>query len=185
MPRQNNKREKLLEAANTLIYLQGFNQTSLGDIARESGVPLGNVYYYFKTKDALGAAVIDERLADFRARCAAWNRLDDPRDRLYAFLEMPLQFRESLARRGCPVGSLCQELHKDDHPLADQADKLLKAHLAWLTAQFRAMGRADAEDLGMHFVVTLQGTSLLTSTLGDPAIVDREVARLRQMIDAL
>lgn len=185
MPRQSNKREKLLEAANSLIYQQGFNQTSLGDIARESGVPLGNVYYYFKTKDALGAAVIDARLADFQARCTEWEKLEDPRERLRAFLTMPLALREALAQRGCPVGSLCQELHKDDHPLADQADRLLKAQLAWLTAQFHAMGRPDAEDLGIHFTVTLQGTSLLSSTLGDPAIVDREVARLKAMLDAL
>lgn len=185
MPRQSDKRERLLDAANTLIYQQGFNQTSLGDIARESGVPLGNVYYYFKTKEELGAAVIDERLEEFRARCDEWDRIEDPRDRLRAFLNMPLQLRESLAKRGCPVGSLCQELHKDDNPLAENADRLLKAHLVWLTDQFRAMGRPDAEDLGIHFVVALQGTSVLTSSLGDPSIVDREVKRLNALLEGL
>lgn len=185
MPRQSDKRERLLDAANTLIYQQGFNQTSLGDIAEASGVPLGGVYYYFKTKYALGAAVIDERLQAFRARCNEWEKIEDPRDRLRAFLTMPLQLRGALARRGCPVGSLCQELHKDDHPLAEQADRLLKAHLGWVTEQFRAMGRPDAEDLGIHLIVTLQGTSVLTSSLGDPGIVDREVKRLNTFIDRL
>jgi TetR/AcrR family transcriptional repressor of nem operon len=185
MPRQSDKREKLLEAANALIYQRGFNQTSLSDIAHESGVPPGNVYYYFRTKDELGAAVIDERIEEFRARCAEWDRLADPRDRLRAFLTMPLALRDTLAERGCPVGTLCQELHKDENPLAAKADELLKAHLAWVTEQLRALGKADAEDLGIHFVAVLQGTSVLASSLGDPGIVDREVKRLQEFVDEL
>ena len=53
-----NKRSRLLEAANRLVHAQGFNQTTLADIAREAEVPLGNVYYYFKTKEDIGHALI-------------------------------------------------------------------------------------------------------------------------------
>ena len=46
-----NKCTCLLEAANKLVHQQGFNQTTLADIAKAAQVPLGNVYYYFKTKE--------------------------------------------------------------------------------------------------------------------------------------
>ena len=55
MPRikQNDKRDRLVEAADKLIYEKTFHTTTLADIAKEADVPLGNVYYYFKTKDAI------------------------------------------------------------------------------------------------------------------------------------
>jgi AcrR family transcriptional regulator len=44
------KREALVLAAAELFWMRGFEASSLADIAEASGVPLGNVYYYFKTK---------------------------------------------------------------------------------------------------------------------------------------
>ena len=64
MPRKTDKRIRLIEAAKVLIHQQGFNLTTLADIAQEADVPLGNVYYYFKTKEAIGEAVIEKRAAE-------------------------------------------------------------------------------------------------------------------------
>jgi TetR/AcrR family transcriptional regulator, transcriptional repressor for nem operon len=61
MPRKTDKRVRLVDAAKALIHRQGFNLTTLADIAQEADVPLGNVYYYFKTKEAIGEAVITNR----------------------------------------------------------------------------------------------------------------------------
>jgi AcrR family transcriptional regulator len=58
------KRSRLVSAAVGLAYQNGFGATSLADIAREAEVPLGNVYYYFKTKDEIGEAIVELRLAD-------------------------------------------------------------------------------------------------------------------------
>jgi AcrR family transcriptional regulator len=47
------KRSRLLSAAVDLAYQNGFGATSLADIVRGAEVPLGNVYYYFKTRTRL------------------------------------------------------------------------------------------------------------------------------------
>jgi AcrR family transcriptional regulator len=52
------KRDRLIEAAKTLFYQQGVTSTTLADIAERAMVPLGNVYYHFRTKDALIEAVV-------------------------------------------------------------------------------------------------------------------------------
>src|SRR5258705_1889960 len=57
------KRSRLVSAAVGLAYQNGFEATSLADIAREAKGPLGNVYYYFKTKDEIGEAIVGLRLA--------------------------------------------------------------------------------------------------------------------------
>ncbi len=47
------KRDRLVEAAKTMFYQQGVTRSTLADIAQQAQVPLGNVYYHFRTKDAL------------------------------------------------------------------------------------------------------------------------------------
>jgi AcrR family transcriptional regulator len=72
------KRTRLIETATKLAYRRGFRQTSLADIAEAANAPVGNVYYYFKTKDELGEAFVEERLAEFRALRDQINRLGSP-----------------------------------------------------------------------------------------------------------
>ncbi len=185
MPNVSHKRERLLDAARSLIHEQGFKPTTLANIARESNVPLGNVYYYFKTKEEIASAVIKQRKAETQAFLTRCEQRPDPRDRLIAFLDMPLSFRSSIAEYGCPVGSLCQELNKELSPLSREADSILKLQLAWAQSQLRLLGLEDAEDLTLHFISALQGMSLLANALGDPTIVDKEVARLKRWIQGL
>ena len=59
MPRSDHpgKRERLVTAAYQLLYQQGVERTTLVEIAELATVPVGNVYYYFKTKNELIAPV--------------------------------------------------------------------------------------------------------------------------------
>jgi AcrR family transcriptional regulator len=180
MARTSDKRERLLEAAKDLIHRKGFGQTTLADIAMQAGVPLGNLYYYFQTKDEIAAAVMSERAQEFRAMTMEWEEDPDPSKRLASYLDMPIGIREAVALHGCPFGSLAHELCKTDSPLADQARELIRAHLDWVTEQFRFLGKEDAADLGLQFIATVQGTSLLASTFCDPGIVERQMNVLKK-----
>lgn len=185
MPRTSDKRERLIEAASSLFHRQGYARTSLADIASESGVPLGNVYYYFRTKDELADVVVTERVAHMQALFERCEEGADPRQRLDCFLDGILAMRKDITRYGCPIGGLCQELNKNDEELAEKADVLLGHSLKWITAQFRAMGRRDATRLGRHFLAAMHGASLLANTFGQENIIRDEAARLRDWIASL
>jgi len=58
-------REALLDAAVTLIAERGVAATSSADIAGRAGVTPALVHYYFRKRDLLLDAVVDERLARF------------------------------------------------------------------------------------------------------------------------
>ena len=62
-------RHRILEAAGERFLLQGVDGASLRGIAKDAGTSIGMVYYYFKTKDELFLAVVEEAygklLADF------------------------------------------------------------------------------------------------------------------------
>ena len=180
------KRTRLVHTAARLVHQQGFNQTTLADIARDARVPLGNVYYYFKTKDALGAALIQYRLANSHVRREALGQAAGPRERLNDVIDAVIAERSSIARSGCPVGSLCSELHKAGGPLAEQSAQLLAQALAWIEAQFRELGHGRrSRGLAIHTVSVLQGASLLTHNFGDPLYILTEARRLKEWVAAL
>ena len=52
------KRERLVAGAREVMHRQGVENTTIADVAGAADVPVGNVYYYFKTKDELIDAAI-------------------------------------------------------------------------------------------------------------------------------
>ena len=54
------RRKNILEAAYALFISQGYNGTSIRDIARKSGTALSNLYYYYQDKEAIFTAVFNE-----------------------------------------------------------------------------------------------------------------------------
>jgi AcrR family transcriptional regulator len=180
------KRSRIVDTAARLVHEQGFTRTSLADIARESGVPLGNLYYYFKTKDAIGEALVDKMSATAAAARALWDAELEPRERIVAFIQATLESRESIARRGCEMGSLCAELHKEPGPVAERAASVFEGFLKWLEAQFRLIGKgAESRDLAFHLVSALQGASLLANTFHSTRQITRECHRLTEWVRAL
>jgi TetR/AcrR family transcriptional regulator, transcriptional repressor for nem operon len=180
------KRSLIVEAAAKLVYTQGFSRTTLAEIAQECGVSLGNMYYYFKTKEAIGEALIDKLSAEQAAVRKAWEAKPDSRDRVASFIQVTLDQKDLIAQNGCPVGTLCSELNKDGGPLALCSARLLDDIIGWLEAQFRLLGRgAAARDSAIHVVSTLQGASLLTHSLHDARYLAGEAKRLKAWLRAL
>lgn len=185
MARKSDKRERLLKAARSLIHRQGFHRTTLADISERSGVSLGNLYYYFKTKEEILSAVVGDRTARFLALAGAWDGEPDPRERLMKFLEMPVVIHKSIAERGCPVGSLSQELCKEGETATDLASETLKAQIDWVSAQFLALGEEEAAPLGHQFIATLQGASLLAHAMNRSEVLLDQVERLKDWVRGL
>jgi TetR/AcrR family transcriptional regulator, transcriptional repressor for nem operon len=180
------KRKRLIQAAMSLAYRHGFRETSLADIASHAHVPLGNVYYYFKTKEEIGEAIVEERLAEMKSLQRKLGEIDHPEDRLCAFVQMTLNNRETLARRGCPIGTLCTELHKEGGALAKESSVLFTELLVWLTAQFDALHtEEDARGLAVHLLSALQGIAVISFSLNDPQFVVLEAGRLKTWIQSL
>jgi TetR/AcrR family transcriptional regulator, transcriptional repressor for nem operon len=183
---QADKRARLIETTMNLAYKHGFRETSLADIAEAARVPIGNVYYYFKTKDELGEAVVEWRLAEFRAFREELDRLSSPKERLFAFVERIQSNREQLARGGCPLGGLCTELHKEGGPLAKKSAALFSEPMRWLEEQFRALGHEkDSRELAVHFFSAFQGMAAVALGANDPEVVVMETKRLKDWIGTL
>jgi TetR/AcrR family transcriptional regulator, transcriptional repressor for nem operon len=177
------KRERLVQAASELVHRQGVEKTTLAEIAEAADVPLGNVYYYYKTKNALLDAVVEAHVQGIEETIASLGTHRTPKGRLKALIRVLADQGEVIAQYGCPHGTLCSELEKsqDDHAVT----RLMAIPLAWTEEQFRLMGRRDAHELAIEFLASYQGTAVLTHALREPALLADEGRRLERWIDSL
>ena len=179
-------RTRLLEAAEKTAYLYGFASASIADIAKEAKVPLGNVYYYFKSKDEIGGAIVEQRVARFRKLLAELAKAGTPQERLCAFVDIKIKNRAGLARGGCPVGTLCSELQKYGGPAARKSRVLFAEALAWMEKQFLALHKgAASRSLALHLLSATQGVSVLAHTFHDASLIETEARHLKDWIRAL
>jgi TetR/AcrR family transcriptional regulator, transcriptional repressor for nem operon len=179
------KRERLVAAAGQAIYEHGVEKSALADIAAVADVPLGNVYDYFKTKDALVSAVIEDYRQTFGELSAQVSQGEEPADRLKALLAALTERRERLALYGCRIGSLGSELSKRDDDLRAGVGAIMTALIDWAEVQFLAMGRDDARELATALIAAYEGIAVLAAALRDPGLISTETSRLSRWIDSL
>jgi AcrR family transcriptional regulator len=86
-------RERLYAAAIGLMTKQGYETTTLRDVAKEAGVSVGLLYRYFPSKRAVIIALYDELSADF-ARQAVLMPPGRWRDRFVFALKTSLEVLE-------------------------------------------------------------------------------------------
>jgi AcrR family transcriptional regulator len=180
------KRERLVAAACELMHRQGVARTTLADIAEAADVPVGNVYYYFKTKDDIIAAVVEARVCQIKSAIAALERrYRTPKARLKGLVRLLAGQADSTAEYGCPHGTLCMELAKHTTGSDPLVALPMQVPLSWAEQQFCAMGRRDAYDLAVELMVSYQGSAVLTNALGQPEIMARQARRLEKWIETL
>ena len=181
--RRPNKRERLIEAAKDEIHARGFAATTIARVAEAADVPLGNVYYYFKTKDDLVRAVIDDHLEYVDGILEEAGSAPTPAERLDRFLELMTSNDEDVAQKGCPLGCLSQDLVKADGRFEDDRSRLFAKQLDWFEEQFREAGKGDeARDLAVHLLASTQGASAVCQALGQPEVLSRELRRSREWV---
>jgi TetR/AcrR family transcriptional regulator, transcriptional repressor for nem operon len=179
------KRARLVEGARQLFHEQGVHRTTLAEVAERAQVPVGNVYYYFKTKDELLAAVIDGYKTEASALIESFERHRSPQARLKALVRNWSDMRDAVAHHGCPMGTLCAELDKYDTGSDREAAAVLALIIDWAEAQFRQLGRRDARDSAVALFAGIQGAALLANTFRDPTILTHQTRHLERWIDTL
>lgn len=180
-----NNRQRIVDAADQLFYRRGYNQTSFRDISDETGIPRGNFYYYFKTKEDILGAVVDARVSAFEAMLEQCDSTtSDPRARLICFAEMLSNSEDNILQMGCPIGTLSSELAKTDedyHVLSRAVFTLVRQ---WLDAQFSALGCSDADKKSMDLLARMQGVCVMACTFDDRDFLRRSLADIKTLINS-
>lgn len=182
-PAKANTRTRLIQAAVDLAYRQGFGSTTLADIAKAAKVPPGNVYYYYKTKEEIAEAIVEQRLSELAAVQAELAKIKSPRERLCKLVLLWLENREAVAQYGCPIGTFCSESRKDGGVAPKKASAIFDGLLDWVEAQFGEFcPRNEARGNAVHLVSVLEGVTVLANCAKGADLLEMESARLLRWI---
>jgi len=186
-------RELILEAATRLIHVNGYNNTSLDDVLRESGVGKGNFYYHFKSKEELGYAIIEQSVASFLSRtldpCFS-DPTASPLAQIGCFLDRVLETQR--ARNcvgGCPMGNLASELSDVHEGFRTRLASVFEGWRKRLTVALRAapglgegMAECRAEAIAQFVVASLEGAILMTKLTKDITVMEGCVDELKRYL---
>ena len=129
-------RARILEVAEAMFAAQGYEATTLRDIAKEVPIQQPGLYNYFETKDDLYGAVIEKVFKDMLESFVSFSREIDASDRTE---ELPIRTVRYLSEHPLSAQLLYRELLKGDdiHPVMERWVRQL---LAAATQPLDAMG---------------------------------------------
>lgn len=108
-----NTRDKLIATSIQIMAVKGFNNTGIAEILAQVNVPKGSFYHYFKSKDDLGFAIIDQYGQQLRQGLASHleSANGSAMTRLQSYFTMILGYFEgNFGLCNCLLGNLGQEL---------------------------------------------------------------------------
>ncbi len=172
MPFPVDKRKNLVAAAMQLFYEQGFVRTTLAEVAQRSRVPIGNVYYYFRSKDLLAEAVIQA----YHEKIDEWHQYaesgQNPEQKLVLWLEYYRLLCLDLFAWGCPFGRLLLDFKQQSNSLGELAGQLYTRMLEWVTGQYSQYGQlGDPAAHARTLISRAQGLSILAMVLSERQLV--------------
>lgn len=181
------KRKRLVAAAVERFHAQGYAGTSIADVARAAGVPAGNVFYYFRTKEELARAVIDAWCQELAEDAALLDEEPDPWVRLQRYVEGAAERREGYLSLGCPFAGLARDLRREGEALRAEVPRVYAVQHDWVREQFIALGYApeEAETHARFLMSGHNGSILMAYAQGNDGLIDSGVAALRAWLKAL
>jgi AcrR family transcriptional regulator len=122
-------RERIVDAALQLFREQGFDETTMRDIAKEAHVATGAAYYYFRSKEELVMAFYARTAQEAQTLMpAVLSRSTDLRKRLHGAIDLKLsQFAEhrrlliALLRIGIDPKHPLSPFGKETRPMRDES----------------------------------------------------------------
>ena len=157
-------KERILETADRLFYLDGIRAVGVDTIAARIGISKRTLYNHFPSKDALITAYLERRFVKAR-----------PSDK--SPVEQILGIFDSLERRfsakdfrGCPFVNAVAELGPKDRAVKKIAVAFKESRRLWFRDLLLMLGVADAEGLATQLTLLVDGCIAQDLVRDDPAM---------------
>ena len=188
-------RDKLLQAAVTVVRQKGYSATSVDDLCAAAGVTKGAFFHHFATKEDLAVAAAEfwgETTSAFFA-AAPYHALPDPLQRLLGYID----FRKAILVGDIPdftclAGTMVQETYETNPAIRNACARAITGHAAKveidIAAALDARGMRpgwSATSLALHTQAVLQGAFILAKANGGAQAAAETVDHLRRYIELL
>ena len=144
-------KERILETADKLFYLQGIRAVGVDTIAAEIGISKRTLYNHFPSKDALITAYLERRFV------LPQPSEKPPAEQILATFDLLERRFSSRNFRGCPFVNAVAELGAEDKSVRKIAIAFKESRRLWFRNLLNQLGVADAEGLATQLAVLVDG----------------------------
>jgi TetR/AcrR family transcriptional repressor of nem operon len=188
MARVSDAKQRLMDAANDLMWESSYASTSVDAICERAGVKKGSFYHFFESKSDLSVAALE---ADWRMKKtdldAIFSPTVPPIERFERYFKRALNKQTVLQDRtgnvlGCPLFTLGAEVSTLDQAIRAKVEEILGEHVKYLTSAVRdaqagqLIRSGNAEEKAQTIFTCYQGTMML-------ARIQNDLEPLRRLTD--
>ena len=169
-------KERILETADRLFYLQGLRAVGVDTIAAEIGISKRTLYNHFPSKDELISAYLARR---FRQPPST----DQPpaKQILGTFDSLERRFA-SKDFRGCPFVNAVAELGPEDKAVKKIAIAFKESRRVWFRDLLMQLNVANADDLATQLTLLVDGSIAQDLVRDDPLMARAAKAAARVLL---
>jgi TetR/AcrR family transcriptional regulator, transcriptional repressor for nem operon len=192
-------RSRILDAAESLVLERGYGGASLDVMLARAGVTKGAFFHHFRSKAALGRALVERYAAADAARLSeveaeAERLTDDPLEQVLVMVGVVEEEMSTLSEpfRGCLIASYCYQAGLLDEGTLDVGRRTLRR---WRDALSKRLRRAaeihpprlefDPDSLADVFTAILEGSFVLSKTYEDGAVVSEQLTHYHTYLELL
>jgi AcrR family transcriptional regulator len=193
MAETNPTRERIVTAARELFHERGYAETPLADILKKAEANSGSLYYFFKSKEELLIAVLEQYKAIMKPMLLdpIWKEVSDPIGRIWALMD---GYRSFLIKSdysfGCPIGNLALEV---GNQLSAARVKIQENFEGWRLAVRTCLDEAadalprgiDRDKLATFILTVMEGGVMQARTARSIDPFDNSISMLRDYFDRL
>lgn len=171
MPVQKITKEEIVRKAIIVFRKQGYNKTSMRDLAQACGLQKGSFYHYFSSKEALMLEVLTTLLEYYRKKifAIAYEEVErSPLARLQAFFDQQAPiFTQDLA--GCLFGNITLETISVEAEFRRVLQAFFKDWVAAFQYLFEEAGapEKEAEEAAQQTVMQIEGALMMMRVYQD------------------
>ena len=170
-------KERILETADKLFYLQGIRAIGVDTIAAEIGISKRTLYNHFPSKNALITAYLERRFV--RPRPSS----KPPVEQILATFDLLERRFAAKDFRGCPFVNAVAELGSADKAVRKIAIAFKESRRLWFRDRLTELGVENADALATQLVLLVDGSIAQDLVRDDPAMARaaKEAARVLLM----
>lgn len=189
----NQTRQRIFDAAQSIIARKGFSAVGLNEVLNAAGVPKGSFYHYFASKDAFGTALLEHY---FETYFADMDRIfQDPatsaQDALMRYWQLWISNQTSqvecgkclAVKLGAEVADLSEPMRLALHRGTAQIVERLEAAISKGVEEGTVRIATTPAQLALRLYAMWLGASVMTKITRTPHEFEEALLQTRSLLD--